>query len=924
MKNAKTLAMAALLWAAIGTESKATITISTQPADATVATGAKLEFYVSATTSTTNAITYQWYKRVGKGTPTASATTPTNTIASAASGDEASYWVVMTDVTSTNTSATNKAIVVAAPTISTQPINKNIGLGSNYVVTVGCSNRLGSYSWLFNRTNALSGNNTNRYTITGAQFTDAGTYSLVLSNIAGSVTSTPALISVLKYPTITNQITVSNVVPAGVNVTNRIGVDGTGLYYQWYKGKVAAASTSNTFILTAVTTANNGTYNVVVTNAIGKVTSGNWVLTVIPPPTITTQPKSTGLTNGQKLALTVKATGTKPCTNLLYQWTLNATNVLAGATNATFVVTNAASSNAGSYTVVITNFGGSVTSTPVTVTVGNDTLPPTLKITDPAKTNSACTNATYTFKGTAIDNVSVTNVAYSLDGSHFTNSATTTNAWAKWSADVPVAIGSNTVWLMAQDYSGLATTNKVQLFYAKWYSLTISNAGSGGVTLTGPSNAVQYGSNYTLTAKTAAHTVFTKWVNWSGITISTNGTTNTWKNTTNVIKFIATNNATITVEANTNRFWTSAGTYIGLMEPSISMPLGGGVILTNYDHTNVGYASITVDSNLLYSAKLTLGAKVTTASGQFDTNGETYIPMPGNSRLYCEILQPGGLNLYCLYLDSNTNDTALGYLHPPHFSKTNPAVGLAGTYTMALLPPKNNTNAYERETIGGDTNGCGYATFTISSNGAVSVAGLTADGQVFAQSTYMETYYTWPLCAQLYSYNKTNYGGQILGHIYVRTNALGTYFEASLGGAHGLLWVKAVNPSGITNYPNGFTNLVGFAGSTFKAPTSDNPCVLTNFVLGSIAFNGGGQTNNFSAYIFQDMDGSFYSYTPNISLKISKTGILSGKFPLNNADTKKLTSFSGVAIQSSNTAFGSFVGPSGTGTVQISPVDLSQ
>ena len=75
---------------------------------------------------------------------------------------------------------------------------------------------------------------------------------------------------------------------------------------------------------------NSGTYLVVVSNAVGKVTSANALVTVIAPPAITTYPKGQSLISGQDLVLSVVATGTKPLyTNLLYQWTFNATNALA-------------------------------------------------------------------------------------------------------------------------------------------------------------------------------------------------------------------------------------------------------------------------------------------------------------------------------------------------------------------------------------------------------------------------------------------------------------------------------------------------------------------------------------------------------------------------------------------------------------------
>ena len=907
-----------------------TITIGSQPANQTAAVGAKVEFYVGASTSTSNALTYQWYKKTAGGASGATGgNRATNSIASATADDEASYWVVITDVTSTNTSATNKVTVVAAPTISTQLANKDLALGSNYNITVVCSNRLGGYFWYFNTNHLLSGGATNSYPIRDAKSGDAGAYTLVASNIAGAATSAPALLTIWKYPVITNPVVSSNVVPAGANVTNSAGVDGTGLCYQWYFGKAAAASTSNTLILNSVTTNNNGVYVVVASNAVGKVTSGKWVLTVIPPPAITTQPKAASLTNGQKLSLTVKASGVKPYTNLVYQWTTNGIGI-TGCTNAALVISNIGPSRAGAYAVVITNFGGAVTSTPVTVAVGEDVTPPTLKITDPAKTNSATTNAIYTFKGAAADDISVTNVAFSLDGIHFTN-ATSTNPWAKWSADVPLAVGSNSVWVVARDYSGNATTNQVRLFYAKWYSLTLTNAGTGGALYGGASNAVQYGSNYAVTAKAAAHSLFVKWAGWSGVTLSTNGTTNTWKAAASTIQFRVTNNVVLTSEVDFNRFWDCAGTYYGLFYHSKA-----------YSHTNCGFITTTITTNLAYSSKVVLGGQTISLSGQLDTNGDATFSMPWGGDMTCHLRDTDFYGIW------GAGDAEMGSMdsYRGYFSKSNPATNYAGTFTIAIAPPGY---AASGSSIGGATHGFGYGTVSVSTNGTVAFAGVTADGQVMTQSVPLNLYGEWPVFSQLYPLNKTNAAGELFGRLWLYDRSSREYrctHEAGLGltgnypPVGDVVWIKARNPAGLTNYTAGLTNVTCIQGSVFAAPASGAAPVLTNFMFGTLSFTGGGLTNPITTYVFMAEDGTMYSYDSDISLKLARTGLMSGKFPY-NGNIKTPTAFSGVVFQQTNswsdwsaedlkmcselvkqtnTAVGAFSGPDGTtGSVVLAP-----
>jgi len=76
------------------------------------------------------------------------------------------------------------------------------------------------------------------------------------------------------------------------------------------------------------------------------------------PPYLTAQPQARTVTQGDTATFSVTAGGTAP---LSYQWRCNGTN-LAGASSSACTVTNALPANAGSYSVVVTNNSGSVTS----------------------------------------------------------------------------------------------------------------------------------------------------------------------------------------------------------------------------------------------------------------------------------------------------------------------------------------------------------------------------------------------------------------------------------------------------------------------------------------------------------------------------------------------------------------------------------
>jgi hypothetical protein len=83
-------------------------------------------------------------------------------------------------------------------------------------------------------------------------------------------------------------------------------------------------------------------------------------------PAIITQPTNETVNLGDMAAFTVVASGTPP---LNYQWNFNRPNALVGATNATLTLTNVQLSNAGSYSVTVTNLYGATTSSNAVLTV---------------------------------------------------------------------------------------------------------------------------------------------------------------------------------------------------------------------------------------------------------------------------------------------------------------------------------------------------------------------------------------------------------------------------------------------------------------------------------------------------------------------------------------------------------------------------
>jgi hypothetical protein len=180
-------------------------------------------------------------------------------------------------------------------------------------------------------------------------------------------------------PTITTQ-PANQTVTVGQTASFSVVASGTApLSYQWRKnGTNISGATSASYTTPATVMADNGAlFSVVVSNSAGSVTSNNATLTVNAiAPSITTQPANATVTVGQTASFSVVASGTAP---LSYQWRKNGTNI-SGATSSSYTTPATVSSdNGATFSVVVSNSAGSVTSNNATLTV-NPLPTPTISL----------------------------------------------------------------------------------------------------------------------------------------------------------------------------------------------------------------------------------------------------------------------------------------------------------------------------------------------------------------------------------------------------------------------------------------------------------------------------------------------------------------------------------------------------------------
>ena len=173
----------------------------------------------------------------------------------------------------------------------------------------------------------------------------------------------PAIL--IAAPAITSQPQDVNVNP-GQTATFTVGVSGAPLAYQWLKnGTNLPGATANPLVLTNIVISDNGVYALRVTNYLGSVTSSNATLLAGNPPAFAAQPASVLTLAGPTRLLSATVAGDSP---MSYQWRLNGTNV-AGARTNTLTLASAALSQAGNYTVFVTNLAGTATSSVAVVEV---------------------------------------------------------------------------------------------------------------------------------------------------------------------------------------------------------------------------------------------------------------------------------------------------------------------------------------------------------------------------------------------------------------------------------------------------------------------------------------------------------------------------------------------------------------------------
>ncbi len=300
---------------------------------------------------------------------------------------------------------------LAKPVITQQPESVAAHVDDRVIFTIAATDAE-SYQWSYQKpgtstwTNVSSGGTSASYTLSAAALRHNGyKYRCTVKNASGSVTSATATLSVTEILRITTQPKDVRVKEGG---TASFTVKATGVSkYQWYyrapgaSGWTAVSSSSGktaSYSMTVAARHNGNQYRCALTGAEETIYTDVVTLTLLPKPTITSQPQSITVFDGDTATFTVEADDAAS-----YQWsyqkpgTSTWTDVSAASgKTATYTMTAAARHNGYKYRCTVKNAAGSTVSSAAKLTVR---VP--IVITVQPKNLTVNEGATATFKVTA-------------------------------------------------------------------------------------------------------------------------------------------------------------------------------------------------------------------------------------------------------------------------------------------------------------------------------------------------------------------------------------------------------------------------------------------------------------------------------------------------------------------------------------------
>lgn len=252
-------------------------------------------------------------------------------------------------------------VVGLAPVIASQPQNVAILSFENAQFSVGATGAAPLlYQWLFNGS-PISGATNSALMLANVQPGQAGNYSAVVFNQAGSVVSSAARLTVNRVPTILAPPT-NSFSRIGSNTIFTVTAVGNGLLrFQWRFNDVNIPGATNaSMVITNTQTTNEGVYAVAVSDLVGTIVTPPATLTMLINPAIVVPPISQSVVVGRPVTLSAVASGSPLPFN--FEWRRGSVIVASETVNGfegfySFIASNNVSTQ--SYRVVVRNLANS-------------------------------------------------------------------------------------------------------------------------------------------------------------------------------------------------------------------------------------------------------------------------------------------------------------------------------------------------------------------------------------------------------------------------------------------------------------------------------------------------------------------------------------------------------------------------------------
>jgi hypothetical protein len=270
----------------------------------------------------------------------------------------------------------------AAPVILAAPSSSTVTQGAAAKLVVVAGGR-GPYTYTWRRgTTVVADATASTLTLPIVALTDAGSYTVTVSNARGAVTSQPATLTVVpaKPPAISSypwsaSVTAGDDYAFGFSGNLAAGDD--PIQFEWrHDGVLIATTGSPSYTLKDAQFSDAGSYTMTAINIAGTATTAPVTLAVNPgiPPQFLSDHATVAVAMGGSFTLACDGSGSRP---IKYQWQKEGAD-LPGATGSTFSLFGFKADDAGNYTVTMTNAFGQVTSPVFPVVVASAATAPPL------------------------------------------------------------------------------------------------------------------------------------------------------------------------------------------------------------------------------------------------------------------------------------------------------------------------------------------------------------------------------------------------------------------------------------------------------------------------------------------------------------------------------------------------------------------